>query len=411
MTKVKKLFENSCYWLTILMPISIILGKVVADINLTIVAILFTVLSLIRKDFKPFQERWFLIALTLWTYLLARSIFSQDIILALKKVVPFIRLPLFALCLQTLISKKDTVHKKILYSLMIVVSFLVIDGYIQYFFGKDLFGHSIVYTDNFFRLTGPFSKQFLGAYVSILSMPLLAISIYFISKKERTLYSILFLVLTYLIVFLSGERSPLLQTTIGLIGITCVLATRNKKLLILFPILGLLILVIMYTFGFQQVINRQFFSTLHTLNHYSESPYGKLWNAGIKIGLENLLFGVGPMHFHMHCETITDFCRSHPHNIYIEFLSETGIIGLSLFVYLFYEIIRDFLVNNKKGQDQFIKALALGIMVAIIIRLLPMPSSGFFKNWYAVQSWFMIGWLLSLGKSRHNIKNMYNCNS
>lgn len=400
MTKVKKLFENSCYWLSLVMPISMTLGRGVADTNLTVIATLFFLISIIKKDFHPFKEKWFLVALTLWGYLLALSIFSQDAILALKKVVPFIRFPLFALCLQHLVSKRDNANKNIISSLIISITFLVLDGYIQYIFGKDLFGHSIVYTDNFFRLTGPFSKQVLGAYVTILSMPLLSLSIYYISKGEKILLSMLFCIAIYTLVFLSGERSSLIQMTLGLFVIIFIFSLRNKKVFIIGPILALVIIVTLYNSTLQQVIERQFFTILEIIYHYSDSPYGKLWNSGIKIGLENPLFGVGPMHFEMHCETISDFCSYHPHNIYIEFFAETGIIGLSLFIYLLYTIIKDPLTHFKNHKDQFLKALAIGIMIAIIVRLLPIPSSSFFKNWYAVPLWFMIGWLLCLSQSK-----------
>jgi len=162
--------------------------------------------------------------------------------------------------------------------------------------------------------------------------------------------------------------------------------------------------VTLYNSTLQQVINRQFFSILEIINHYSDSPYGKLWNAGIAIGLKNLVFGVGPMHFEMHCEVISDFCAYHPHNIYIEFFAETGIIGLSIFLCLLYAIIKNYFLSSKNHKDQLFKTLVLGVLIAIIIRLLPVPSSGFFKNWYAVPVWFMIGWLLCLCKSRHSIK-------
>jgi O-antigen ligase len=151
-----------------------------------------------------------------------------------------------------------------------------------------------------------------------------------------------------------------------------------------------------------EIVHRQFFSILETAQNYSDSPYGKLWNAGIDMGLKNWIFGIGPMHFESYCNDMTDFCRYHPHNIYIELFAETGIIGLGIFLYLFFSIAKIFLANytHYKNIDKLIQPLAIGCFIAIIMKLLPIPSSGFFKNWYAVPLWLMVGWLLCLGNNK-----------
>ena len=397
-TNQKNLIETSCYWLAILLPICIAMGRGVADTNLTLMAVLFFTLSMLRKNYKPFQERWFLIALLLWLYLLLRSIFSDNILLALKKSLPFIRFPLFALCLQHLVSRHKDANKNIAISLFIAVCFLTIDGYIQYFLGKDLLGHPIWYDGNFYRLTGPFSKVVLGATITVLSIPLLALSVYYISRQQKILASLAFCASVCIIVFLSGERSALIQIIIGITAILTFSKIKNKKILMLIPVLAIAILAVLYNLHWEKVINRQIFSILEIIKDYSNTPYGKLWNAGIAIGLEHLIFGVGPMHFESHCNMITDFCRYHPHNIYIEFFAETGLVGVSLLITLFCTIAQKFLTTYRH-KEGFLKALILGVGISIMIKLLPVPTSGFFKNWYAVSLWFMVGWLLCISNT------------
>ena len=44
-------------------------------------------------------------------------------------------------------------------------------------------------------------------------------------------------------------------------------------------------------------------------------------------------------------------CTTHPHNIYVELLSDTGLIGLMIFLFFLYKIIKIFI--NKKYYNNF----------------------------------------------------------
>jgi len=401
MTSAKKnLFEYSCYWLTILLPLSIACGRGVADTTLSLSAISFAIYLITQKNINPLKEKWFLIALALWVYLLVRSVFSEHILLALKKSIPFLRLPLFALCVQYLATTHKDLNKNLYTSLLIAVCFLTIDGYIQFIFGKEVLGRSLWDDGKFYRLTGPFSKPVLGATISILSMPILAVALKHVTERKHALIFLLLSAAIFIIVFISGERSALIQMILGILLISIV-SIKNKKAILYTALAGIAVLVAMYSFKFDKVINRQIFSIFEILQNYSDSPYGKLWNSGIEIGLNNIIFGVGPMHFESHCEAISDLCKYHPHNIYIEFFAETGIVGLSLVVLLFYTIIKDSIAAYRT-QIGMTKFLILGTLTSVMIKLLPVPSSGFFKNWFAIPLWLMIAWLLSLNKNNES---------
>ena len=85
-------------------------------------------------------------------------------------------------------------------------------------------------------------------------------------------------------------------------------------------------------------------------------------------------------------------CSTHPHNFYLQWLVETGPIGLVLFiiviVYLFLHISKN---NCYTGR--------LISIITLIIIFWPIMSTGsLVKNWMGVSTFFAIGLAISLNK-------------
>ena len=131
-------------------------------------------------------------------------------------------------------------------------------------------------------------------------------------------------------------------------------------------------------------------------------PHTDMYISAYKIFLDNKLFGVGPRQFRNRCEeySVSEYsCETHPHNTYIELLSETGIFSF-LFITLFFisicvlsikHIILKF-TGNKKG---LLNDLEICLFSSVIISLWPFsPSGSFFNNWMSIVYYFPIGLLL-----------------
>jgi O-antigen ligase len=117
---------------------------------------------------------------------------------------------------------------------------------------------------------------------------------------------------------------------------------------------------------------------------------------GKKINTENILLNFSHS---------TNGCTSHPHNFYLQLLSETGIIGfiflILLFLYLLFQLMKNFtyyIFKKKPILNNFQICLILGF----IITLLPMiPNGNFFNNWLSMMMFFSIGfYIFSLKKVR-----------
>lgn len=383
------------------MPLSITAGRGIADTNLSIIAGLFILSSLARKDFKWLNEPWLKIALVLYTYIVARSLFVDDIIFSVSKVIPWLRFVIFAAAMQNAASKQEKLFQRIFVSLAVVVGFLAADAIYQFFAGQDLFGRLPFDEGNgTIRLTGPYSKKIVGTVIMTLSAPVLAMLYYRSRNSDNQMQmacSIFFAVLIYLSVFLSGERSAFIQITITILLLLFIL---NKNKFVIIAVTALVAAsVAMIAVLHPALFQHRFYTIIEIATHLPESVYGKLWISALEIGINNPIFGIGGRYFEQVCSLHSNFCAYHPHNIYLEWFSEFGIVGLSLFLLLLISILKTIFNAVAIAKISEIRTLAIGTLTAILIKLLPfLPSSGFFKNWYATPLWFMIGFGLALSK-------------
>jgi len=95
-------------------------------------------------------------------------------------------------------------------------------------------------------------------------------------------------------------------------------------------------------------------------------------------------------------------CSTHPHNTYVQILSEIGIFGFILILFFFVSILfTNFKIILNKNKNNLIKSYFF-INLSIIINIMPLiPSGSFFNNWISLMIFFPIGFLLYM---RDNIK-------
>ena len=97
-----------------------------------------------------------------------------------------------------------------------------------------------------------------------------------------------------------------------------------------------------------------------------------------------------------------DGCNTHPHNIYLQFLSELGIVGCFLFLIIFiYSLYTLFIIIKKSRTKKFNnqdRCTAL-VLLCIVLSMFPVfPSGNYFNNWLLIISYLPVGFYLSLLK-------------
>ena len=88
------------------------------------------------------------------------------------------------------------------------------------------------------------------------------------------------------------------------------------------------------------------------------------------------------------------YCESHSHNIYLNILSEQGIIIFLMFIYVIYFILfSNFSI--KKNQNYLI------LLIVILIFLNPLSVGGdIFSTWTGTVFWYIFGICNALGNKK-----------
>ena len=117
------------------------------------------------------------------------------------------------------------------------------------------------------------------------------------------------------------------------------------------------------------------------------------------------LIGHGIKSFRKYCsdakfQANVESCATHPHNIYLEILSETGFftfsIVLSLFLYLSYNLL--LFLFKKRSFHKY----ELSLICCFMIALWPLATTGsFFNNWLSMIFFYPLGFYFA---KKHNLK-------
>jgi O-antigen ligase len=126
------------------------------------------------------------------------------------------------------------------------------------------------------------------------------------------------------------------------------------------------------------------------------SNYGPHYKTAIEIYKNHTFFGSGIRTFRFEClkkdydktgSVSAIRCSTHPHNLYLEFLSEMGIFGfISFFTFFFYLIFC--------GIKAYIKNKNVTLLASLLFflsMLLPLPAGSFFTSFGATIFWVNVG--------------------
>ena len=182
MKKNKLFFEIVPSCIIVLMPVLLITGPFLSDLGVSIVSILFLINSKKNNLIKYYNNIYFKTFIIFWIILIISSLLSNNILVSLKNSFFYFRFGIFALCFWFLIEQNIKIINYIFYSIIICFFSLIVDGYIQYFFQKNLFGVEIFRE---FRVSSFFgSELILGSYLSRF-FPILFALFVFINQKSK----------------------------------------------------------------------------------------------------------------------------------------------------------------------------------------------------------------------------------
>ena len=385
----------------IFFPIALILGSPAVNLYLISYSIIFIYIFLYYKFFDWLNISWIKVFLLFWVYLIINSFFANDFYNAFRGSFSLIRFLLFALLIGFFGFKFLNI-KKITKYWSVIIIFVCIDLWIQFFFGKDLFGVEARYN----RLSGPFGDELVvGGYIWKITMCIMPYIFYTVLndgflRSKKNLILTLFLTISVLI---TGERmSFLMHIFYFSLFFSLILFNKknNKKLLIFF---SLFIIFFSIFVSKVEIVKNRYTELFDIISNFNGSSYGKLFVSGFEIWKKNPINGVGVKNFRLECDIQLQnreplhhpLCSTHPHNLYLEMLSETGIIGTTLFI-AFLILIYKFFLKNITQINIKNKFISYALTISFTALIWPISTSGsFFTTWNGSFYWLILGLLIS----------------
>ena len=382
-------------------PLLFLIGRASVDFFFTYLGLNFLLFKIIiERDLAIIKNKIFLFGLLFCFLLIFISIFSTNLQVSLFKSLTYLRFILFFGATVYIIQSKYFDKKIFFYFLILGLSILNIDIMIQYIFKYDIFGYEPVKNSiNSYRYSGLYGDEFIaGGYIQ----KFLLIFILFNISNPKIFYKKYFfeiiVTLSIIILLITGDRMPLINVVYSIIF----LFVFFKSIRVYLFNLSIFLLVISLTITFlDKGISDRIVSIKTQLTYKVDdqyyNPHLNLVRQSLKIYQNNKLFGTGLKTFRETCSLDenkvifrnkkynSNFCSNHPHNYYLEILSETGIIGFIGFIvfvlsFLYNSIFsKDYLLNNKIA------------FISLCIFIFPIASTGsFFTNMNACYFWFFV---------------------
>jgi O-antigen ligase len=397
-----------------LLPLLLMFSRGLADITIVLISLLFLYYSYKNIGWHWVKERWFCFALIFTIYCLTiNSAMSIEPTETLAYSLFFIRWPIFAMALSYWILNDIQLLKKFFVSMTVVLFFIIFDTWWQFIFDQDIFGFEKYSAD---RLTGPFKNNpHVGAWIAkLVLLPPMFLILYKKLKlqhyKNHLTYTF-FIVssILFLSVFITGERMALLlilaNIFIMFIGIMLdkMFSLKRMFILLLISFCGILY----FAYSFPDTTQRAYFSSVEKIFNWRISDYGLVWQSAYDVWMQSPVFGVGLHKYREACENLGTYGSSylnaigpgvcfHPHNISLQLLSETGIIGFIVFYLMVFYLAISSLKTYFKNSLWLSFALTFNI---IFTCFLPIASStSFFSNKYGAIIWLLIGVMLATSK-------------
>lgn len=410
----KRKINNIFFFFLSTIPLSIIFGSSISLINVVLVSVFTLVILIYQKDFNFIDNISIKLIIVLYLYLIFNSLISQDFFVGASRNFGFARFIFLFICINYLFFKHSRAED-IFYFWIATIIILTLDAYIEFFLGKNIFGWGGINEPHGSRIVSFFKDEpIVGAYLS--GFILMTFGFLLQKYKYKNFLPWIFLLFTFSAVLISGERSNAIKIFFGLILMFLFFDFLNLRKKIIILILTFLFLSL--ALNQSNYLKTRYFSQF--LIHFTskekfekfihESDYFKLYRSGIAVYKNYPIFGVGNKNYRV--ETCSNekkinrynyFCLTHPHQIYIEFLAEHGIVGTLILISIFFALMFKILLNifNSKNYIQ------IGSFCFIIFVFTPLlPSGAFFNDFNSTILWLNISIMFASCKKT----NIFNYN-
>ncbi len=392
--------------LTLGLPLFLLHGRGIAEALVVLIAALFLVQSVVRRDWGWLRLAWVRIGLAWWAWVMLCS--APHGAMALGQAAGLGRFLLLVAALEHWALRLPSVRRWLATLLRWSAWYLMAQSLLQFATGRNLFGFPRG-ADG--ELTGPYKNPRAGAPLSRLILPAV------LPVADRLLIrggwwpmaALALLPASVGVVVLIGQRMPLLLTLLGLF-VTALFLPRLRGLVLAACGLSMFLLA-MTSVVAPPTFNRLVTKFSAQMQHFPDSHYGQIGARALRIAEAQPVLGAGFDGFRAECEDPAYFhgwdggdgggaaiCVQHPHNFYLQALVEGGVPGLVLFTAL----AVSWMLRLFQGLWRQPDPLRVGLFVAALIHLWPIASSTAFTS-MPLGGWFFVLLGLGLAETTHYI--------
>jgi len=394
----------------------LIWGPFFPDLIVSVSSLFFLFYVLKNNNFYYFDNTPFFIFILFCITSTISSLEAEDISLSIKSSVFYFRVGVFSCFVWYLIDKDKSILSYFYYSLILCFSALVIDGYFQYFTGANILEYELWSN----RVSSFFGNELiLGSYLSRL-FPLL-FALFLIKKKQKfEIYLIgLLFILVDVLIYMSGERVAFFFLNLSTIFIIILIKKYQKFRLATFIIA--IISIIILTINSPNLTNRMIIIPAKNMGLVKSMEEPKIFTpvhdsiirTAYQMFKDKPILGHGPKMFRILCKDEkyavgATPCSTHPHNFYVQLLSETGIVGFSFLlialcyvIYFFFRQLKSIIYKKKRPFSDYQVCLLAGILITVY----PFsPNGNFFHNWLIIIYSLPVGFYLQSIFSEKKVK-------
>ena len=307
------------FWL--LGPFFLLIERTPGDVYISIVALTFLIRSLKNRDFAWLEFFWVKSVFIFWGICLLSAVMSPSPSYAFGEALIWIRFPLFAMATAFWLG----VDKRLLLLMFFSTAsaILLMCGILAAEMATEGFKS---------RLSWPYDDLVPGNYLAKVGLPVIVFStsLFLFLKGSKSLLSGGFCLLVIGMTMMTGERINFLITLFAVLLAIFIWETSWKKRFFYITVVSALPILIFAIIP--STFDRFAISFFNQLPLYKGSPYYDAMAPAWLIFQQSPTLGIGPGNFRYLCADLIQPdlgypCHNHPHNFYLQILSETGSLG------------------------------------------------------------------------------------
>ena len=380
---------------------------------------------------KLFLIDYLLLLFFLMSFLSTLINFRSDYMILLKSLSDF-RFALLFLVIRNLFIYK-IINIRMLFKITLFCSiFLASDIFLQHIVDHDIFGYKPsegryngVFDDE--AIAGSYIQKFfiisiLGILFTDLSFRNKKIFIFFfinfaglgiLFSLDRMPFLIYFFILSLIVVLIKNYKYIFILASVSIFIFFISIFENNSKINYRYKTLQneLNIIKIINIFSIKENIGLSANPSTEELRNYEDSvinksffkgDYSRIFYSAYEVSKQKFFIGSGIKSFNNECKKLYEvnkklLCAPHAHNLYLEILVNTGLLGLFIFIFFICKIIIDNLKNIIYGNNINNKNLLIFSLILIISELFPFRSYGsILQTVNGSMFWYLLGVASSL---------------